>query len=777
MKLTLLSTLFFIACTFVQAQELTQTIRGKVIDKESHMPLVGATIVQLDSDVPKGVTADVNGKFTLGDISIGRHSFQVNFIGYEPYIINELLISSGKETILNIELTESVTKLEEVVIKGNDRKDQPLNGMASVSARVFSVEEAKRYAGGFDDPTRLASAFAGVAAPEIESNGISVRGNSPSMVQYRMEGVEIENANHFEGGDLLGGGFVSIFNSNLLSNSDFMTGAFPAQYGNALSAAFDMKLRNGNSEKHEHAFQFGVMGIDLASEGPISRKNNSSYNINYRYSTFGLVESFLPEDEGMPIYQDLCFKVNLPSKNAGTFGIWGAAGIDNFNMKASDEPSDWNMEDKRMQISSDFAPFMGGVTHNYILKSHAYINSTVALSANSRLETAEWMHDDLQLYDLGKMEANYLNITAATFINKKFSARHTNRTGVNYKILNFKYDEWASNERLEPMEHVTEADGNSTLIQAYSQSKITFTDKLVMNAGLHYQVLSLNNKWSLEPRLGFRYKMLPKLSLSAAYGYHSRTQMLNHYFVKDGTDYPNKELDFTRAHHFVLGIDYNVSKNTRIKIEPYYQMLTEIPVIENSSFAIINLQNSHAFKDVMINDGTGTNMGIELTLERFLDRGFYYLLTASVFDSKFVGGDGVERNTAFNSNYVANALAGKEWALGNSKTSMLGVNARLYMIGGKRQSPVDHEASIEKQEVVYDETRLFEDRAPATSRLDLTLSLTRNKPKYTSTLSVQMLNVLGTVISYNQDFDFIQNKVVETKGNSSLPNISYRIEF
>ena len=227
----------------------------------------------------------------------------------------------------------------------------------------------------------------------------------------------------------------------------------------------------------------------------------------------------------------------------------------------------------------------------------------------------------------------------------------------------------------------------------------------------------------------------------------------------------------------MLSFDYKINNNTRLKIEPYFQKLYDIPVIADSSFAVINLERGQGFNEIMVNEGTGTNMGIEFTLERFLNRGFYYLATASFYDSKYKGGDGVERNTLHNSNYVANILGGKEWNIGRNKNKIIGANARYYIIGGKRQSPVNYAQSNIEKEVVYDNTRLYEDQAPMTSRLDLTLSYKHNTPKYTGTLSIQMLNALGSVISYTQDYDFTQDQVTEVKSGDPFPNISYKIEF
>ncbi len=775
LKLTFLAMVLF--TSVLQAQRLTQTVRGIVLDKDAQIPLVGATIVKSGAETDFGTTTNANGEFTLPNVPVGRHNFKVSYMGYEPCVLNELLVGSAKEVVLNIELVETINNMEEVVVMAKTRKDQPLNFMSTVSSRVFSVEEASRYAGGFDDPTRLASSFAGVAASEIESNGISVRGNSPAMVQYQMEGVEIDNANHFEGGDMLGGGFVSLFNSHLLANSDFMTGAFPAQYGNALSATFDMKLRNGNNQKHEHAAQIGVMGIDIASEGPIKKGGKASYLFNYRYSTFGLLTSFLPEGEGLPVYQDLTYKINLPSK-AGTFALWGTGAIDNFYLKAKDKPEEWNMEAKRMEIKSDFAPMMTGLTHKYVFDNQSYINTCVLYSYNQRQENVKWMNDELNLNDLGRIKNTTQSTTVSSYYNKKLSKMHTNRTGVSYKFINFNFDEWASEDRVGTLENISQSSGSSALLQAYSQSKYTLSDKTVLNVGLHYQRFDLNKESSFEPRLGLKHQFSQKFSVSAAYGRHSRMQMLNHYFIKDKEgSTPNKDLGFTKANHYVLGFDYKINPHTRLKVEPYFQQLSAIPVIPDSSFAIINLQDTHTFNEILKNKGTGTNIGIEFTLERFLNKGFYYLITASVYDSKYKGGDGVERNTMYNGNYILNILGGKEWAMGREKNNIFGLNGRLYLQGGNRQSPVDYEASFERKEVKYDHTRLFEERKSGTARLDLTLSYTRNRPKFSSTWSLQLLNALGTVITYNQEYDFVKDEVVEMEGRSVLPNISYKIMF
>ena len=178
-------------------QDITQVVRGKVVDEESQMPLPFTTIVVLTLDPVMGTTSDDNGYFRLEKVPVGRHNIQVSFMGYESKVIPELLVTSGKEIVLDIGLIEKVEMMDEVVVKAYTQKDKPLNSLSMVSARTFSVEEAQRYAGGFDDPARLASSFAGVATGYLDDNGIIVRGNAPKGLLWRLEGIEIPNPNHF----------------------------------------------------------------------------------------------------------------------------------------------------------------------------------------------------------------------------------------------------------------------------------------------------------------------------------------------------------------------------------------------------------------------------------------------------------------------------------------------------------------------------------------------------------------------------------------------------
>ena len=356
---------------------LSQVIRGTIVDSETELPLAYASVAIITTDPLIGAVTNEEGEFRLEKVPIGRHDIKISYVGYGTQIIPELMVTTGKEIVLTLKMKEVVAEMEEVRIKPQIRKDKALNGMSTVSARTFSVEEARRYAGGFDDPGRLAASFAGITTENSRDNTIIIRGNSPKGLLWRLEGVEISNPNHFANLQTYGGGGITAISALVMGNSDFFTGAFPAEYGNAMSGVFDIKLRTGNNEKHEHAFQIGTMGVDISSEGPLQKNSKASYLFNYRYSTMGLLKEIFPEDlkSFIPVYQDLCFKIHMPIKKAGVFSVWGLASTDRNDFPAIEDTASWEISMDRMDSKSSQGMGALGLNHRYIIGKKTWINT------------------------------------------------------------------------------------------------------------------------------------------------------------------------------------------------------------------------------------------------------------------------------------------------------------------------------------------------------------------------------------------------------------------
>jgi len=775
-KLFISVLMFFATQVFAQP---TQTIRGTVSDIASSTPVMFATVVVLNTDPLIGATTDISGNFKLLNIPVGRYDVKISLIGYETTIIREVEVSSAKESFITITLKENSIGLGEVVVKPRVNKEQPLNSMATVSARMLSVDEAKRYAGGFDDPARLASSFAGVASSTGE-NGIIVRGNAPKFVQWKMEGIEIPNPNHF--GDLksIGGGTFTALSSQMLTNSDFFTGAFPAEYNNALSGVFDLAMRTGNNQKQENTFQVGVVGIDASSEGPFKKGGRSSYLFNYRYSTLGLLTPLLPEDASSIKYQDFSFKLNFPSQKAGIFSLWGIGLADRANSKVKSDSTEWKYKDDKED--NEIKQYMGsvGVSHKYFFQDNTFIKTTLAATTNITDWETQKLNSELSLQPYSKIDNKNWNFVLSTFVNKKINANHTNKTGILVTGMLYNLILEKSKEFKQLPTEIINANGFSTLFSAYSNSSVSLTNKLVMNIGINGQIFTLNKHFTIEPRLGFRQQISKNQSIGLAYGLHSRLESLNYYFnnsLSTGETSVNKNLDFTKAHHLVLSYDRNVTELIHIKIEPYYQQLYSVPVIADSTFSFLNLQNDLFFAEKLQSTGEGRNYGVDFTLEKYISKGYYYLFTASVFNSEYKGGDDVWRSTRFNKNYVFNFLVGKEWQVGESKQNLFSLNTRLSYQGGNHYSPVNASASDLAKEVVYDETNAYKKQAQSALNVHFTASYKINKKSSSRELALKILNVTDEPDFNGYKYNRVSNKIEKDLTSVIIPNLSYKIEF
>ena len=759
---------------FSFAQTPTQNLRGKVLDKETQQPIPAVSVII--SPLNKGTTTDNEGNFRFEKLPIGRYSLTFTMIGYDKRTLPTLEIGSGKELILTIEMTESPQFLNEVVVKAEQSKEKTLNELAMVSGRQFTVQESNRYAGGYADPSRMAMAFAGVtSAGNDQNNEIVIRGNSPKGLLWRLEGVEIPNPNHFGDGQGSTSGIISMINSGSLANSDFLTGAFPAEYGNATSGVFDLKLRRGNDQKHEFMGQLSVIGLEAAAEGPIS-KNGASYRLNFRYSTLELLlkSGLLAIETGgfKPAYRDMNFTINLPTKKAGTFSLWGVGGL-NF----SDDSGTNFRANERNQMG------VSGLSHKISTGSKGYFYSVLSVSNESNksfqenfINNSTWVTTNQNLYA-------YNNLRFSTLYNYKINSRGTIRTGLIISRLGYKLNEdRRDNTRNTLVNYLTENDATQ-FIQAYTQAKYNLTQKLSITGGVHFNRFLLNDNQTIEPRLGLRYQINEKQSLSAGFGLHSRLEPISLYLYKrrkTGETFvqANRNLGMTRAAHYVISYDRSLGENTRLKIEGYYQNLFEVPVDSNRKnfFSMLN-SSSGLTTTVLSNDGLGKNRGLELTLERYFAKGYYFLLTGSLFESRFKARDNQWRNTVFNNTLAGNALAGKEFPLGRQKQHFFVINSRLMWRGGNRYIPINLTESIKRNTTVTDATQAYVPRLPDYWRIDLGIAYKINKMGATWTLSADLQNITNRKNKIQQRYNTTTKQIYYNYALPIVPILNFKVDF
>jgi hypothetical protein len=780
MKLTSITLIFLLEVLLflpVAGQTIKQTIRGTVTDRDSGIPIVGATIILMGSDPLVGSVTDVNGTFRLPGVPVGRVSLKITSVGYEEHVVPNLLISSAKEELLNIALTESVHTLDEIVVKADQGHGEVLNEMGIASAHTFSVEETQRYAGTFDDPARMVVTFAGVNGDAEGNNDIIVRGNSPKGILWRLEGIAIPNPNHYAG-EGSSGGPINALSSKMLSNSDFFTGAFAPEYGDVTSGVFDMKLKSGNNERREYTAAFSTLGIDMTAEGPFSEGSRGSYIANYRYSSLDLLDKAGVIDfGGVPRYQDMSFKIALPASNKHNFSLFGLGGKSGIDTE--DEAEDMIIGKFRGRYKLGVL----GVTHTYQINDAIYLKSSLAATGSYNSYNYRIPDDDDQFYAVEDGEISKSSLIATTTFNYKLSARHKIESGLILTRLNYniKAAEWDfDNDQL--VNEVSEK-GHSATFQAFTSWKYRINDKLTMVNGLHFLQFALNNNYSIEPRIAMKWQQSEMQSFNMGIGLHSKLEGVSTYMARHYQDgvftQPNKDLDITKAAHFVLGYDRQVSSNVHFKLETYYQHLYDVPV-ENSvtsTFSILNRTEGYSTRS-LVNDGTGRNYGVEFTLERYLHNGLYYMSTLSLFRSTYTAKDGVERRSAFDNNYVANLVGGKEFKVGStSKNRVLFVNTKILLIGGRRYSPINLGESIAAGYAVIDEGNPYSKKGDDIFRADFSMGLRRNRKNTTTEFKLDFLNILNNQTVLGEDYIRETQKISKNRQQPLLPNVTYKISF
>jgi len=787
--------LIYSSIVFAQNTEYTQTIRGKVIDKQSQQVLPGATVVLINSDPKVGTITDFDGEFKLENVAVGRQGVQISFMGYNPSVIGNLNLTSGKEIVLTIELEEQTVLTEEIIIKANQPKDRAINEMATVSARSFTIEETERYAGSLGDPSRMVSNYAGVAMTNDSRNDIIIRGNSPSGLLWRLDGFEIPNPNHF---GALGttGGPVSMLNNNLLTNSDFYTGAFPAEYGNAYSGVFDLNMRSGNNSTHEFVGQIGFNGFELGAEGPFSKEGKASYMANYRYSTLGVMSAMGLEfgtGQAIPQYQDLTFKLNFPSVKYGRFTLIGIGGLSYIELHDSDKDeqnSDSNYDYAGVDL--DYGSDMGilGLSHLYFFNEKTRIEtflSVLATRSNTGIDSLEFNTDGSIIpnsnYAFYGLDATEIKYSVSTHLKTKHNAKNSTVFGIYYDLYHVNYLDSVLDQDINGYRRSYDVAGNVALLRGYAQWQHRFNDKTTLNTGLYAQYIDINDEISVEPRIGFKYKLTDRQTFSAGYGLHSQSQPRHYYLVQTMLDdgsyiFTNKELKLTKSHQFVVGYDILFSNNFRIKTEAYYQSLYDVPVSpQYTEFSMINTGDSFGgqITDSLLSEGTGTNYGIELTVEKFFSKGYYFLATASVFESKYKGYSGTERNTAFNGNFVANVLGGYEFKIG--KHSALTSDLRVVYSGGKRYIPIDLDASKEENFTQYDWAKAYEQKFDNYFRTDLRLGFKMNGRRINQEWAIDLQNITNCKNIYSQSYNPRTDDISYDYQTGFFPMFLYRIQF
>ena len=786
--------LLSLSLTVNASQDIFQNVRGQVTDKLTKTPLPGANLFVPGSDPLIGTITDQNGNFLLRGVQVGRVTVTAMFMGYSPVTMSNLVINSGKELIINFELEEQVVRGEEVVITAErGSKGSTGNSMASVSSRMFTIEESQRYAGVRNDISRMTSNYAGVSTPNDAVNDIVIRGNSPTGLLWRMDGVEIPNPNHF---GFIGstGGPVSMLNNNVLMNSAFMTAAFPAEYNNAFSGVFDLKTRNGTANRHEFLGQVGFNGFELGAEGPLPLNTQASYLLNYRYSTLGVFHKLGFEfgtGVAVPDYQDAFLKLNLPTKKYGRFSITGMGGksyiyFHNSAIDSADLTSDFYSQSQDIENTNSSGILI--LNHVYPVSASMYTNLSLSATGISNRGIVDSLSvDDRSPVPFVRNHMVESNYSAQFTLSKKFSSRYFVKTGAGYKLIGYNLNDSAFVGSIGSFFQNLDESGHTGLFNAFLMWQFKMNERITINAGLNYQVLTLNHHGSLEPRANISLNINPTNRLSLGYGLHSKAYPVQVYLRRirindNGYVQTSRDLELQKSHHLVLAWDKNIAENWRLKTEAYYQYISNTAIDDRAgAFSMLNFGSVNLpIPDTLTNGGKGKNAGVELTLERFLSNGYYFLFTASLYDSKFRPSDGKWYSTAFDGGYVVNTLFGKDFRVRkNSATKMrwLAIDGKLTAAGGQKYTPIDRELSIQNKQTEYRNDLAYSEKFQDFLRFDIRFAYRIEGKRVSQETGVEIQNLTNRKDPFYTYYNPMLGDLETVYQMGLFPMMQYRIVF
>lgn len=770
-----MQTLFLSAQTESVQTEPTQTIRGKVINPRSQQPIAGATVQVLSTKM--GSICKQDGSFRIDKVPVGRYDIRISSVGYEPQVRN-VIVASGKEEVLTVELVERITKAEEITVSGSKGAAVPINEAALVSAAVFSVDDVERYAGSRGDPARMAQNFAGVLGASDLRNDIIIRGGSPAELLWRMDGLDIPNPNHFATQGATGGP-VSAINSNLLDNSDFFTGAFTAEYGDRASGVFDLHTRRGNREKYEYLGQFGFNGLEVMAEGPVPGVDGS-FIIDYRKSFLDIMEKMGMDFgvSGVPKYQDLTVKLDLTASANDMVSLTGLYGTSDIFIDETKGDSVFS-GDENVNTGTDLAAL--GVRWQHLFSEQLYskllvgsvygfyrteVDSLTAQNYKAIDRTPWWRSRSREGYHTARYTLHY-SPDVQHYIDGGVESR------MRYYTL---YQERLTMDPEGTSRYHINTDGSALQMLQYVNWNWRINEELTSNVGVHMQYLDVDKQVSIEPRASLAWKIDQQHSLSAGVGIYRQSQPLLLYFGAKG----NEKLDFTQSVHYVAGYTFAPAQDLVLKVEGYYKQLSNAPVERDSASAYSFLNTGADFGSVgdglaLTSTGKGRTYGAEFSMFKNFTNGYYTTITASIVRQEYTGSDGIWRFGAFDNRYVANILAGYEWKL--SPSFSIEFSGKFTVAGGAPYTPIDLEKSRQYKSTHFDRDKAFSMRNPAYSRLDARIDFRKNFESFSITGFVSVENVLDKQNIQERGYDVERDRVKEFYQLGLFPIGGFKIEF
>lgn len=771
-----------ICCCLPASALLAQTLRGKVRNTDNGQPVAGAVIELRNPTAPFTGKTDSAGGFVFQKLRPGYYTCNIVAPGFESQTLPEINMTAGKEQVLTIALRPSASELPELLITANQPGRRNMQALAEIP---LTRDQTLRFPATFFDPARLAMAYPGVSGNDDQANGLSIRGNNPASVRWKLEGVDVVNPNHlpnagtFSDRPAAASGGVLMFSAQMLDNSALLTGNYPAGYADATGGVMDMYLRRGNTARHEFTAQAGLIGLDLAAEGPIfGKQNRNSYLVNYRYSTVGLLSQMgIQFGDEQINFQDLSFKLFFSGKKGGEWSVFGLGGLNRNIFERKTDPEKIEKEKDLYDIDFDSKTHIGGVSYWKPLGAKTWLKAVVITSGQQN----ERMAQSDQRRQTDEQEETRASISAT--VQHRLSDRWRISGGGIVQIIHF--SGFSQNNNTTNFTGLV----RGTLSQPWVNTEWNapgrrWSAQLGLQGNVYQDGhISENRDRSLEPRASLNWRLNNFHRLTLAYGFYSQLnpRWLEADYRGDTDVSPNRGIGLVRSRQFGLRHAWQLSEPWVLKTELFWHRFSDIPVSgTNPAFSIFNITEMAAYESLQAT-GIAENKGLEINLERYLNSGWFLVANASVFDSRYQGSDQIWRSSRWDLGHIFNLTAGREWQREPrtaEKVNVYGLNGRLTYTGGYRVAPVDLTASRLAGETRFDASNGWSEQLPGYFRLDLRVYWRRslgNRRNSTFAMDFQNATMQQNVAYYF--YDAFTDKT-ETKYQLGLiPNLSWRLEF
>ena len=737
------SILFLMASSGLFAQ--SGVIEGSTVNKFNNEPLPFVTLLVIGTD--NGVVSDIDGNYKIEGLSPGLYDIRASFVGFDELTVFEIQVTNSKPTVVNFELVERSTSLDEVVVTASPfvkTEESP------VSLRSIGVAEIQRNPGGNRDISKVVQSLSGVTSTANFRNDLIIRGGSPNENRFYLDDVEVPNINHFatQGAS---GGPVGLINVNFIREVDFYSGAFPANRGNTLSSVFNFKQKDGRSDKLGLSFTAGASDVGLTLEGPIGEKTTFLFSARRSYLQFLFAALELPF---LPTYNDFQAKIKTKINQRNEIYFIGLGAIDEFRLNLdANETEDQQYLLDNLPVSPQWNYTNGLVYKHY--RDNGYW--TAVLSRNMlNNESKKYLKND------DSDENNLILDYASQESENKFRLENTTRvagwkinTGFGYEGVRYTNNSFIKVATpLGPEDVFFDSKVYFNKYSVFTQlSKKLLDDKLAVSVGArmdgnNYSTNMSNMLDQFSPRLSLAYNLSPNFALNANVGRYFQLPPYTVLGYREADVLFNQEnVDYIQADHAVLGLEYITASSSKLTLEAYYKKYSNYPYLVEDDITLANLGGDFGVigNDRISSTANGEAYGLEFLFQQRLYKGFYGIGSYTLGWSKFDDSMGELVSSSWDSRHIVNLTVGKKFG----KDWELGVNWR-YQTGLPYTPFSDASNQVSFWNInnagIRDYTQINTQRAAASNTIDLRIDKKWFFDKFTLNLYFDIENIFGNAV-------------------------------